>query len=55
MLPLIIVSFILGIYPNIVLDSIHLGVSSLLISVNTPPEILLSLFPAFILLNENKK
>ena len=37
MLPLIIVSFILGIYPNIVLDSIHLGVSSLLISVNTPP------------------
>lgn len=36
MLPLIIVSFILGIYPNIVLDSIHLGVSSLLISVNTP-------------------
>ncbi len=54
LLPLIIVSFILGIYPNIVLDSIHLGVSSLLISVNTPPEILLSLFPAFILLDENK-
>jgi len=38
LLPLIIVSFILGIYPNIVLDSIHLGVSSLLISVNTPPK-----------------
>jgi NADH-ubiquinone oxidoreductase chain 4 len=36
-LPLIIVSFILGIYPNIVLDSLHLGVSSLLIGVNTPP------------------
>ena len=35
-LPLIIVSFILGIYPNIVLESLHLGLSSLLISVNTP-------------------
>jgi len=40
LLPLIIVSFILGIYPNIVLDSIHLGVSSLLISVNTPQDFL---------------
>jgi len=36
-LPLIIVSFILGIYPNVVLESLHLGVSSLLIGVNTPP------------------
>jgi NADH-ubiquinone oxidoreductase chain 4 len=36
MLPLIIVSFILGIYPNVVLDSLHLGISSLLINVNTP-------------------
>jgi NADH-ubiquinone oxidoreductase chain 4 len=33
-LPLIIVSFILDIYPNVVLDSLHLGISSLLI--NTP-------------------
>jgi len=37
LLPLIIVSFILGIYPNIVLESLHLAVSSLLIGVNTPP------------------
>jgi NADH-ubiquinone oxidoreductase chain 4 len=36
-LPLIIVSFVLGIYPNVVLDSLHLGISSLLIEL-TPPE-----------------
>src|SRR6201996_8319649 len=41
LLPLIIVSFILGIYPNVVLDSLHLGISSLLI--NSPQELLLSL------------
>jgi len=35
-LPLIIVSFILGVYPNVVLDSLHLSISSLLIDVNTP-------------------
>lgn len=32
LLPLIIVFFILGVYPNIVLDSLHLAVSSLLIN-----------------------
>lgn len=41
LLPLIIVSFILGIYPNVVLDSLHLGISSLLI--NSPQDILLDL------------
>jgi len=35
LLPFIIVSFILGVYPNVVLDSFHLGISPLLI--NTPP------------------
>jgi NADH-ubiquinone oxidoreductase chain 4 len=38
LLPLIIVSFILGIYPNVVLDSLHLGISSLLI--NSPPRVI---------------
>jgi NADH-ubiquinone oxidoreductase chain 4 len=33
-LPLIIVSFILGVYPNVVLDLLHLGLKNLLI--NTP-------------------
>ena len=36
-LPLIIASFILGIYPNIALETLHLPLSSLLIGVNTPP------------------
>jgi NADH-ubiquinone oxidoreductase chain 4 len=31
LLPLIIVSFILGVYPNVVLDLLHLGICSLLI------------------------
>ena len=52
LLPLIVVSFILGVYPNVVFDSLHLAVSSLLISVNTPMEIVLSFLPAFILLNK---
>jgi hypothetical protein len=55
MLPLIIVSFILGIYPNIVLESLHLGISSLLINVNTPQDIIYNLLPVFILLNADKK
>ena len=37
LLPLIIVSFILGVYPNVVLDSFHLRISPLLI--NTSPRV----------------
>lgn len=55
-LPLIIVSFILGVYPNVVLDALHLPLSSLLIGVNTPqdPEILLSFLSGFLLYKETK-
>lgn len=38
-LPLIIASFILGIYPNIALETLHLPLSSLLIGINTPLEL----------------
>jgi NADH-ubiquinone oxidoreductase chain 4 len=55
-LPLIIVSFILGIYPNVVLESLHLGLSSLLISVNTPQKVLLNFLSGIILYkNTNNK
>jgi group I intron endonuclease len=47
--------FILSVYPNIVLESLHLLTSSLQISIKTSPEILLSLFPAFIKLDKNKE
>jgi NADH-ubiquinone oxidoreductase chain 4 len=53
LLPLIIVSFILGIYPNIVLDSLHLGISSLLI--NSPQNILLCFCPGLILCSNKTK
>src|SRR5690606_1941139 len=46
------VSFVLGIYPNVVLDSLHLGLSSLLIGVNTPQELLLSFLPGVFLYKE---
>jgi NADH-ubiquinone oxidoreductase chain 4 len=55
MLPLIIVSFILGVYPNIVLDALHLPLSSLLIGVNTPQgnDILLNFIPGLLLFKKN--
>src|SRR5687768_2892176 len=53
-LPLIIVSFILSIFPNVVLDSLHLAVSSLLIGLNTPngSEILVTFMPGVFLYKE---
>lgn len=36
LLPLIKISFIFGVYPNVVLDSFHLGISPLLINTPSP-------------------